>query len=128
VTENIKGDLKGQVTVSQKGGYTEYVANRDYPEAGVKKGEWVRELLLFEGDPLLRPGQEVLLVANRDERAGWYQVVGQPYGTVHLAPDDQGERRRVIGEFEKAARNQVRDPALDREPIPPEDRPPPPRG
>ena len=123
VTENIKGDLKGPVTVSQEGGYAEYAANKDYPKAGLKKGERVRELMLFEGDPLLRPGQEVLLVTNHDEENDWYQVVGQPYGTVRLSADDQTGRRQTIGEFEDAVRNQTRDPALDREPVSPEERP-----
>ena len=126
VTKNIKGGLEGPVTVSQEGGYAEYAANKDYPEAGVKEGDRVWELKLFEGDPLLRPGQEVLLVANHDKQNGWYQIVGQPYGAVRLSPDDQGGRLRIIEEFEEATRNQVRDPALDREPIPPADRPPPP--
>lgn len=125
VSENIKGALGGTVTVNQEGGYAEYAANKDYPEAGVKKGERVRELQLFGGDPLLQPGQEVLLVANHDERDGWYQILGQPHGAVRLPPDDQGKRRRIIEGFEEATRNQIRDPALDREPIPSEERPSP---
>lgn len=92
VSRNIKGGLKGPVAVSQEGGYAEYAANKDHPEAGVKKGERAREPKLFEGAPLLAPGQEVLLVANHDGRNGWYQIVGQAHGTVRLPPDDREGR------------------------------------
>lgn len=136
VTKNIKGEIKGPVTVNQDGGYVEYAADKDYPEFGVKKGERVRELSLMEDDPLLKPGQEVVLATSYVKQYDWYQIVAQPQGDVRIPRDQQSEtgrltskdqvkRRQIIGEFEEAVRNEIIDPVLTREPIPNEDRPDP---
>ena len=100
VLENIKGDLSGTVTVSQRGGYVEYVADR-----GPQKGERVRELVLFENHPLLRPGQKVLFVTNHDAANGWYYIVALNYGAIRVEGKEQ--RKEVVERFKKAEKEQV---------------------
>ncbi len=122
VLDNIKGDLAGTVTVSQKGGYQEYVADR-----GPQKGERVRELVQFEDDPLLEPGQEVLFVTNYDPENDWYYIVGANRGAVRINGTEQ--RKDVVERFKKAKKEQV-DPmkklAEEGPTPPPEDAPAPP--
>ena len=100
VLDNIKGDLAGTVTVSQKGGYQEYVADR-----GPQKGKRVRELVQSEDDPLLEPGQEVLFVTNYDPQNDWYYTVGANRGAVRIKGTEQ--RKDVVERFKKAKKEQV---------------------
>lgn len=117
VLQNIKGTLDNRVTLNQIGGYAEYVAIM-----GPKKGEWVRELNLFENDPLLEPGQTVLFVTNYDREKDYHYIVGQPYGDVRI--ESEAERKNIVEEFKEAKRNQV-DLISERPTIDPADRPPP---
>ena len=129
VLENIKGSLSGTVTVSQTGGNVEYIADRDDPDAGVKKGQKIRQLVVFEGDSLLEPGQEVLLATNHDPETNSYEIVSGPYGKT-LINDKQErkelkqERKNLVEKYKKAKENQI-NPAAGKKVILPEDRPPP---
>ena len=100
VLENIKGSLSGTVTVNQRGGYEEYVADR-----GPEKGERVRELVLFENHPLLRPGQKVLFVTNYDAANDWYYIVALNYGAIRVEGKEQ--RKEVVERFKRAKKEQV---------------------
>ena len=89
VLKSIKGDLAGEVTVSQTGGY-------DAPE-----GRTVR----VEGDPLLQPGQQGLFVTSYDGQEGWYTIVAQPFGDVRI--ESESQRTELVEEFERARRAQI---------------------
>jgi hypothetical protein len=89
VLENIKGDLRGKVTVSQTGGYDKSV------------GREVR----IEGDPLLEPGQELLFATSHNREEDWYTVAAQPFGTVPI--EDQQQRTDVVERFEQAREHQI---------------------
>jgi hypothetical protein len=89
VLENIKGDLGGKVTVSQTGGYDKSV------------GREVR----IEGDPLLKPGQELLFVTNYNREEGWYTIAAQPFGTVPI--EDERQRTDLVERFEQAREEQI---------------------
>jgi hypothetical protein len=89
VLENIKGDLGGKVTVSQSGGYDKSV------------GREVR----IEGDPLLKPGQELLLVTSYNREEGWYTIAAQPFGTVPI--EDERQRTDLVERFEEAREQQI---------------------
>ena len=97
VLKDIKGDLGGEVTVSQTGGYDN------------AKGRGVR----VEGDPLLESGQQRLFVTSYDEREGWHTIVAQPYGDVRI--EDERQRTDLVEKFERARQDQIPfDPAGDR--------------
>ena len=89
VLENIKGDLGGKVTVSQTGGYDKSV------------GREVR----IEGDPLLKPGQELLFATSHNPEEGWYTIAAQPFGTVPI--EDERQRSDLVERFEKAREQQI---------------------
>ncbi len=89
VLENIKGDFGGKVTVSQTGGYDKSV------------GRGVR----IEGDPLLKPGQELLFVTNYNREEGWYTIAAQPFGTVPI--EDERQRTDLVERFEQAREEQI---------------------
>jgi len=89
VLENIKGDLGGEVTVSQTGGYDKSV------------GREVR----IEGDPLLKPGQELLFVTSYTLEEGWYTIAAQPFGTVLI--EDERQRTDLVERFEQAREQQI---------------------
>jgi hypothetical protein len=88
VLKNIKGDLNGQVTVSQTGGY-------DKAESGEVR---------VEGDPLLKPGQERLFVTSYVREEGWYAIVAQPFGDVRI--EDRQQRTDLVEKFEQAREEQ----------------------
>jgi hypothetical protein len=80
----LKGQAAGVVIVNQVGGLD--------PQAG--------QIMLLEGDTLLRPGaSELFLVVSVPER-GWYQIVAAGHG--HLAADDPTQRRMLIDRFTQA--------------------------
>ena len=89
VLENIKGDLGGKVTVIQTGGYDKAV------DRAVR----------IEGDPLLKPGQELLFVTSYNPEEGWYTIAAQPFGTVPI--EDQQQRTDLVERFEQAREQQV---------------------
>ena len=89
VLENIKGDLGGEVTVSQTGGYDKSVG---------------REVLI-EGDPILKPDQELLFATSYNPEEGWYTIAAQPFGTVPI--EDERRRTDLVERFEKAREQQI---------------------
>ncbi len=88
VGESIKGRAEGTVTVNQMGG-------RD------SEGT----LMLFEGDPLLVPGQEYLFVTRRVRADGSYQLVAPGYDNVRI--ESLGERSAVAETFREAHREEI---------------------
>ncbi len=89
VQREIKGDLAGEVTVSQTGGYDR------------AEGRTVR----VEGDPLLKPGQRRLFATTYDEREGWYAIAAQPFGDLPIR--DEGQREELVRRFESAREAQI---------------------
>jgi hypothetical protein len=96
VLKNIKGDLSGQVTVSQTGGY-------DKAESGEVR---------VEGDPLLKPGQEHLFVTSYVREEDWYALIAQPFGDVRI--EDRQQRADLVEIVEQAREEQIPlDPAQE---------------
>ena len=89
VSRNIKGDLSGEVTVSQSGGY-------DRAEARAVR---------VEGDPLLQPGQRRLFATVYDEGEGWYAIAAQPFGDLRIEGD--AEQTELVQRFERAREDQM---------------------
>ncbi len=84
VLQQVKGQAAGVVTVNQVGGLDQQA----------------RQIMLLEGDALLRPGSsELFLVVSVPER-GWYQIVAAGHG--HLPADDHAQRQRLIDRFTQA--------------------------
>ena len=80
----LKGPAAGVVTVNQVGGLDMQA----------------EEIMLLEGDPLLRPGAiELFLVVSVPERE-WYQIVAGGYG--HVPADDPSRRETLIDRFAQA--------------------------
>ena len=80
----LKGQAAGVVTVNQVGGLD--------PQA--------HQIMLLEGDALLRPGaRELFLVVSVPER-GWYQIVAAGHG--HLDADDPAQGQALIDRFTQA--------------------------
>lgn len=89
VLENIKGDLSGEVTVSQTGGYDGSEDRR----------------VRVKGDPLLQPGQQRLFVTSYDGQEDWYTIVAQPFGDVRI--ESESQRMDLVEKFERARRAQI---------------------
>lgn len=89
VTEGIKGDVSGTVTVNQLGGYEDDGSGGDG-----------KQLNLIDGDPLLEPGQEYLFATNYVPEEGWYQIVLN--GAANVKVEDKAQRRGLKEKFEKA--------------------------
>ena len=80
----VKGQATGVVTVNQVGGLDQQA----------------QQIMLLEGDSLLRPGaSELFLTVSVPER-GWYQIVAAGYG--HLSADDPAQRTTLIDRFTQA--------------------------
>lgn len=105
VQRNIKGKINGTVTVNQGGGFVEYSADRDYPEADVQKGDRVRQLGVVNEVPLLEPGREYLFVTTYDNKNGWHEFVSP--GLARLEVEDRAQREALVENFEEAEREQV---------------------
>src|SRR5918994_1656566 len=85
----LKGQAAGVVTVNQVGGLD--------PQA--------HQIMLLEGDALLRPGvSELFLVVFVPER-GWYQIVAAGHGPV--APGSLAQRETLIDRFTQATNEPV---------------------
>lgn len=89
VLRTVKGNLTGQVTVNQHGGYH----------------QGTDSLMLMDGDPLLVPGRVYLLSTNPAEGRGWQQIVAAPFGDVPA--ETQNERDALVRKFAEARRNQI---------------------
>jgi hypothetical protein len=85
VLQLFKGQAAGIVTVNQVGGLDQQV----------------HQIMLLEGDALLRPGtSELFLTVSVPER-GWYQIIAAGHG--HLSANDPAQRTRLIDRFTQAA-------------------------
>src|SRR5215207_5868098 len=81
----LKGRAAGVVTVNQVGGLDQQA----------------HQIMLLEGDALLRPEvSELFLVVSVPER-GWYQIVAAGHG--HLSADDPAQRKSLIDRFAQAS-------------------------
>lgn len=80
VIENLKGNLEGDVTVNQFGGY-------DEDESGNKV------LLLYNNDELLEEGEKYLFATRHLESEDWHTVINT-YGTVKI--DDSHEMYSLV--------------------------------
>ena len=96
VVRNIKGDLRGTVTVNQYGGSVEAAGGR----GGRHRAE--PEVTLWEGDPLLGPGEVVLLATAYNDACDWHTIVAQPYADRRIRSALEGER--LVREFTEAER------------------------
>ena len=109
VKENVKGSLEGTVKVSQHGGHMEYAAaDADHPEDGIKKGDRVRSLLLYDEVPLLEPGREYVFSTGYMPEEGFHEMVASGYGNVKI--EDEKDRKEKVAKFKKAKDEQI-DPA-----------------
>ncbi len=89
VLNNVKGNLKGTVTVDRIGGYDE------------EEGREVN----VAGDRQLEPGREYMFSTNRDRKKGWYAVVAQPFGNVPV--EDEAQRAEIEERFERAKAEEI---------------------
>jgi hypothetical protein len=80
VLENVKGSLAGKVVVNQQGGQV---------------GD---QLVLFDGDSVLKTGQTYLFATRPFKEMGWYTVVPQ-YGDLVIA--DAQQRASLVARFSK---------------------------
>ena len=92
VLRAVKGDLAGNVTVSQHGGYD--------PATGQEA--------VVEDDHPLRPGQVYMFSTNHDPQRDWQQIVAGPFGNV--GAESQAERDALTRQFAEARNNQILDP------------------
>lgn len=99
VLENIKGELKGEVTVNQQGGT--WPATDD-GTAG--------DLHLVNEDALLVPGQTYLFATLPDAEGRWHTLV-PVYGDIAIK--DDAHRAEVTAVYQDAVQNQIiYDPAI----------------
>jgi hypothetical protein len=80
----VKGQAAGMVTINQVGGFDQQA----------------HQIMLLEGDALLRPGASELFLAVSVPERGWYQIVAAGHG--HLAADDPAQRKTLIDRFTQA--------------------------
>jgi hypothetical protein len=97
VLENIKGRLRGTVTVSQFGGPVDVVVELE----GNRRAKR-REFELFAGDPLLKPGEVVLLATDYNRSRRYHTIVAQPFADRRIR--SAMDRARLVREFNEAAR------------------------
>jgi hypothetical protein len=86
VAENIKGDLQGEVTVNQQGGY---------------EG---KNLILVENDQLLEKGKSYLFVSRKNEEQNWHTVVSV-YGNILINSEEQKEE--LLSKYKKAYQEEI---------------------
>lgn len=94
VLENVKGNLRGTVRVSQYGGPVDVVVERD----GKRTIE--RDFDLMEGDPMLKPGEVVLFATRYNPSRDWHTIVAQPFADRRIR--SQTEREQLVREFRQA--------------------------
>lgn len=69
---------------------------------------------LANGDPLLTPGDIVLLATDYDSDNDWYSIIFQPYADARM-PSDSAKRDRMIRDMKTACRYEktIEDAALE---------------
>jgi hypothetical protein len=85
----LKGRAGGVVTVNQVGGLDAQA----------------RQIMLLEGDTLLRPGASELFLVVSVPKRGWYQIIAAGHG--HLPADDPAQLQRLIDRFTQATAEPV---------------------
>lgn len=86
VAENIKGELNGNITVNQQGGY---------------EGN---KLLLVENDQLLKEGESYLFVSRYNKKHGWHTIV-PAYGDILI--ENETHKEEIISIYKAAYENEV---------------------
>jgi hypothetical protein len=86
VAENIKGELQGEVTVSQQGGY---------------EG---KKLILVENDQLLKEGESYLFISRKSEEHGFHTIV-PVYGDILINSEEHKEE--LLTKYEKAYQQEI---------------------
>src|SRR5215203_5289034 len=81
----LKGPAAGVVTVNQVGGLDQQA----------------HQVMLLEGDALLRPGSSELFLAVSVPERGWYQIVAAGHG--HVLVDDPAQQKTLIDRFAQAS-------------------------
>jgi hypothetical protein len=61
--------------------------------------------MFMDDDPLLEPGQEVMLFTRRDEGRGGHQIVSAGYGDVRI--EDEQHREELVRRSERAEKHQT---------------------
>lgn len=88
VTDNIKGNLVGKISILQQGGYS--------PED--------KNTYLIHGDQLLGPGAEYLFVTRADKSSNTHVIV-PVYGDIRVR--DKDDRQALLEGFTAAVRQQI---------------------
>ncbi|MCM3574004.1 hypothetical protein M3172_12470 [Mesobacillus subterraneus] len=86
VAETIKGELQGEVTVNQQGGY---------------EG---KKLILVENDQLLKEGESYLFISRNNEEHDWHTVV-PVYGDILI--NSEAHKEELLTKYEKAYQEEI---------------------
>lgn len=86
VAENIKGELHGDITVNQQGGY---------------EGE---TLILVENDQLLKEGESYLFISRQNEEKEWHTIV-PVYGDILI--NSEAHKEELLTKYEKAYQKEI---------------------
>lgn len=95
VVDNIKGELKGNVTVSQLGGYKDGVLYRSVEDIVVTDGN-----KKLKDDGLIKSGDVYLFVTKYSEMGKWYSIYTHPKGSKLLGrgTDLSGDKLKQLYE------------------------------
>jgi hypothetical protein len=86
VAENIKGELQGEVTVNQQGGY---------------EG---KNLILVEDDQLLKEGESYLFISRINEEQYWHTIV-PVYGDIMI--ESEAHKEELVNKYKKAYHEEI---------------------
>ncbi|MFT9596959.1 hypothetical protein [Mesobacillus sp.] len=86
VAENIKGELQGEVTVNQQGGY---------------EG---KNLILVENDQLLKEGESYLFISRMNGEQNWHTVV-PVYGNIMI--ESEAHKEEMLNKYKKAYQEEI---------------------
>ncbi|WNF21139.1 hypothetical protein [Mesobacillus jeotgali] len=86
VSENIKGELHGGITVNQQGGY---------------EG---KNLILMENDQLLKEGESYLFISRKNEEKNWHTVV-PVYGDILIKSEEH--KAELLNKYYQAYQEEI---------------------
>lgn len=86
VSENIKGELHGGITVNQQGGY---------------EGKY---LILVENDQLLKEGESYLFISRKNEEKDWHTVV-PVYGDILI--NNEAHKEELLNKYNHAYQEEI---------------------
>jgi len=90
VVKNIKGNLSGEITVNQQGGY-------------VKEG--IKEvLIIFNDDPLLEAGEKYLFATRYLASENWHTLINK-FGDIKIKNDEH--YNQLVKEFTEAYSEEI---------------------